>query len=151
MGDMQDIGVSLDVRRQRGGNRWAYLRLPVEPAHSHARHWHCDAFISQLGANCFYFNFEMCRNDQTASAMHTIKFDGAKLRTYGCGGADSSTATNVQSGRPFSIDVHFEFARGAGENTIVRHSIDGREYFVSRLSREFQGVRQLELGAAAYS
>jgi len=144
-----DRGLQVTTRRLPP-HRWGKMRIDVPFSIRQPTRISTDFWIESLGANCWYlelhFGTDAPAREQELN-KHTIKFDNANLRTYGCFGEDSSTRTQISAGICHKLAV--EIVWGDGEH-MLRHSVDDDLIFTSRI-RAGPRLSSLYIAAAAYS
>ena len=130
-------------------HQWSKMAIAVPTQFSRPTKLQTEFWIDQCDANCWYFDIVF------AGGTHTIKFDGHNLRTYGCGGVDSSTRVDaMQSMQWHSLAVEIDWPVGQHPMTL-RHFVDGDLILTSSLSTSSVSSRSelhaISLGKAAYN
>ena len=143
-------GVQVKTVR-RPPHQWSKFRLDVPGVMSRATRLQTDFWIEQLDANCWYFDLHFASPDEGSElpAIHTIKFDGASLRTYGAQGVDSGTHTGIRQKTWHTLVVEIAYPTN-GETVTLRHLIDGEHIFTSYIEVGHR-LLSISLGKAAYT
>lgn len=145
-------------------HHWSRLAIKLPSRVTKPRKLQTLFNIDRLGPNCWYFdlNFALGLSDGSSegssdvTATHTIKFDDDRLRTYGCGGFDSSTPCGISSSQWHTLTVEIDWPATENLCCSLRHFVDGSLIFTSTLESLVAlyaanwELTSISLGKAAY-